>query len=43
MEHGIPIIVFNFQQGGNIVRAVSGERVGTRVLPAVALTPSKNA
>lgn len=31
MEHGIPILVFNFQQEGNILRAVLGEKIGTRV------------
>ncbi len=34
MEHGIPIIVFNFQRVGNIERAIAGERIGTRVLSA---------
>jgi uridylate kinase len=34
MEHGIPISVFNFTRVGNIERAVAGERIGTRVLPA---------
>jgi uridylate kinase len=34
MEHGIPIVVFNFKQEGNLVRAAAGERIGTRVLPA---------
>ncbi len=31
MEHGIPILVFNFQVEGNIQRAVLGERIGTLV------------
>jgi uridylate kinase len=31
MEHGIPIMVFNFQKKGNIERAVAGEKIGTRV------------
>jgi len=31
MEHGIPIMVFNFQKTGNIERAVAGEKIGTRV------------
>jgi uridylate kinase len=31
MEHGIPILVFNFQTPGNIQRAISGERIGTLV------------
>ncbi|QDT63219.1 UMP kinase [Calycomorphotria hydatis] len=34
MEAEIPIVVFNYQKAGNIERAVSGERIGTRVLPA---------
>jgi len=34
MEHGIPIIVFNFTRPGNIERAIAGEKIGTRVLPA---------
>jgi uridylate kinase len=31
MEAKIPIVVFNFQQEGNMLRAVLGERVGTVV------------
>ncbi|MEZ6056381.1 MAG: UMP kinase [Planctomycetaceae bacterium] len=31
MEHGIPILVFNFQVEGNIERAVAGEKIGTLV------------
>lgn len=31
MEHGIPILVFNFQTEGNIERAVAGEKIGTLV------------
>ncbi|TWT76717.1 Uridylate kinase [Planctomycetes bacterium CA13] len=30
-EHNKPILVFNFKQNGNIVRAISGETVGTRI------------
>ncbi|MFV0445718.1 MAG: UMP kinase [Planctomycetaceae bacterium] len=30
-EHNIPILVFNFQQPGNIQRAIAGERIGTLV------------
>ncbi|QDU40294.1 Uridylate kinase [Maioricimonas rarisocia] len=33
MEHGIPIMVFNFQREGNILRAIAGERIGTLVHP----------
>ncbi|MGD9855412.1 MAG: UMP kinase, partial [Planctomycetaceae bacterium] len=33
MEHGIPIIVFNFQRDGNIRRAIAGEKIGTLVHP----------
>lgn len=31
MEHGIPIVVLNYQKPGNIERAIAGERMGTRV------------
>ena len=31
MEHGIPIVVFNYQRVGNIARVISGEKLGTRV------------
>lgn len=31
MEQGIPLIVFDLHQDGNILRAVSGESIGTRV------------
>lgn len=31
MEHGMPLLVFNFQKEGNIERAVKGEKVGTRI------------
>ncbi len=34
MEHNIPIIVFDYQRSGNIERAIAGEKVGTRVVPA---------
>jgi uridylate kinase len=30
-EHNVPILVFNFKHDGNIVRAVSGESLGTRI------------
>lgn len=30
-EHKVPILVFNFKKDGNIVKAVSGQRVGTRI------------
>jgi uridylate kinase len=30
-EYKMPIIVFNFKKEGNIVKAVSGQRVGTRI------------
>lgn len=33
MEHGIPIVVFNYRKTGNIERVLAGERIGTRVLP----------
>ena len=38
MEHNIPIVVLNYKRVGNIERAIAGERVGTRVLPASAIT-----
>ncbi len=31
MEHKIPILIFDFQKTGNILRAVTGERVGSIV------------
>ena len=31
MEHGMPILVFNYKKDGNIERAVAGERVGTLI------------
>ncbi|MEW4490838.1 UMP kinase [Thalassoglobus sp. JC818] len=31
MEHNIPILVFNFGQSGNILRAVQGKKIGTIV------------
>jgi uridylate kinase len=31
MENGLPIIVFDFRQEGNIKRALAGERIGTLV------------
>ncbi len=33
MEHGIPIVVFNYLREGNLHRAVAGERIGTLVHP----------
>jgi uridylate kinase len=30
-EHNVPILVFNFKHDGNIVRAVTGENLGTRI------------
>ena len=30
-EHGMPILVFNFKKDGNIVKAISGGKVGTRI------------
>jgi uridylate kinase len=32
-EHNMPILIFNFKKNGNIVKAVSGGRVGTRIGP----------
>jgi uridylate kinase len=34
MDNGMPIVVFNLNQQGNIRRAVLGERVGSTVTPA---------
>ena len=31
MEHSMPILVFNYRKDGAIERAVSGERIGTRI------------
>jgi uridylate kinase len=31
MEHGMPLLVFNYQKNGNIQRAVLGEAVGTYI------------
>jgi len=31
MEHGMPILVFNYRRDGNIERAVAGDRLGTFV------------
>ncbi|MEX0586608.1 MAG: UMP kinase [Pirellulales bacterium] len=31
MEHGMPILVFNFKKEGNIERAVAGEKIGTMI------------
>ncbi len=33
MEHKMPIIVFNYNKDGNILRAVQGEKVGTLIKP----------
>lgn len=30
-EHNMPILVFNYRTPGNLVRAVSGEKIGTRI------------
>jgi uridylate kinase len=32
-EHSVPILVFNFKHDGNIVRAVTGQNIGTRIGP----------
>ena len=31
MEHAMPVIVFNFKKDGNIVKAINGDRIGTRI------------
>ena len=33
-EHGVPILVFNYKKDGNILKAVTGAPVGTRIGPA---------
>jgi uridylate kinase len=38
MEHGMPVMVFNFQKDGNIQRAVSGEKLGTTIGPGAAIS-----
>ena len=43
MEHGIPIIVFNYKRYGNIERVIAGERIGTRVLPEGAVSRKQDA
>ena len=30
-EHDLPVLVFNYRKDGNILRAVSGEKIGTRI------------
>ncbi|MFM7931375.1 MAG: hypothetical protein ACKO9Q_27030, partial [Pirellula sp.] len=37
--HQLPILIFNFKKQGNIVKAISGQRVGTRISPGS--TPAK--
>ncbi len=37
-EHNMPVLVFNFKKDGNIVKAVSGGRVGTRIGPTLEKT-----
>src|ERR1700676_1308118 len=34
MDNGMPIVVFNMNQYGNIMRVVLGERVGSKITPA---------
>lgn len=34
-EHNMPVLVFNFKKNGNIVKAVSGGKVGTRITSKV--------
>jgi uridylate kinase len=35
MDNGMPIVIFNMHEPGNLRRAVLGERVGSTVLPAL--------
>lgn len=32
-DNGMPVVVFNYRKAGNILRAVRGERIGTRIDP----------
>jgi len=32
-HHRVPVVVFNYRKAGNILRAVKGEKVGTRIDP----------
>lgn len=41
MEHGIPVVVFNYRRYGNIERAVAGEKIGTRVVLAAQMSQPK--
>ena len=43
MEHGMPILVFNYRREGNIERAVAGERIGTFVGPRREAEPAAGA
>lgn len=36
MEHGMPLLVFNFKKNGNIQRAIMGEAVGTFISSSTA-------
>jgi uridylate kinase len=38
MEHDMPLMIFNFRKDGNIIKAVTGERVGTLVTNRQAAT-----
>ena len=38
MEHAMPLMIFNFRKDGNIIKAVTGERVGTLVTNRQAAT-----
>jgi uridylate kinase len=33
MDNGLPIVVFDLNEKGNIARAVRGEKIGTLVCP----------
>jgi len=33
MENGLPMVVFGLEEPGNVTRALTGERIGTRVTP----------
>lgn len=40
MEHKMPLMVFNFRKDGNIVKAVTGQKVGTLVSAKSEVKPS---
>ena len=41
MEHAMPVIIFNFKKDGNIVKAVNGEKIGTRIDSEDTIAPAR--